>query len=611
METNTKPIKPKRDWKKILKSRKWDYALLALLFICSCTLLFFIIEFDIFYMDNLWKIIAILLVGNGICIGLLFFKQPDWLMWIRRLLILFLSGALLYASFSVDLMRNSLQAITKPETATTVNVSLLTKKDGGLRSVSSLSGKKIGIQNANDVTNAKYVKDELAKEEDLENEIYIESDNYSELYKKLQSGEIDALIMTDYFFKTLLKDEFPTIEEDIFLLKSYQKQKDIAMNLSGKDIRYEPFTVYIGGVDEGDDLTQDARSDVNIVLIVNPLANHIEMLSIPRDAFVPNPALNNQSDKLTHLGLNGIENSVKGLENVLNFPIDFYVKLNFFSVIEIIDAIGKIEVDVPATFCEQDEYRSFEEEDLICLNEGTQEVDGKQALGLARHRKTYGDIQRGKAQQEIIQGIIQELTTPSGILKMNDVMRIAPKYISTNMPMEQITNFISEQSSNLKPWTIDSLLLENGADASLLTASMPSTPLSVLLLNQFDIQNAFETYHTMFMQMKFNQFTFNLNDLKSDKNIPTFTSNAQVVWAGQNTNRYEQKEEEETTPEAPTPPVTPPVQEQPPVNTPTPPVETPVTPPVVDPTPPVEEPTPPAEEQPPNQSDSNQTNQNS
>ena len=74
---------------------------------------------------------------------------------------------------------------------------------------------------------------------------------------------------------------------------------------------------------------------------------------------------------------------MKGIEEVFGIEIDFYVKLNFFSVIDIIDAIGEIEVDVPIEFCEQDENRSFAQKDLICLKEGKQKVNGKQALALS------------------------------------------------------------------------------------------------------------------------------------------------------------------------------------------------------------------------------------
>ena len=58
----------------------------------------------------------------------------------------------------------------------------------------------------------------------------------------------------------------------------------------------------------------DGKCDVNILLMVNPKINKITTISIPRDSYVPNPALNYGSDKLTHLGNNGPENSIAGIE---------------------------------------------------------------------------------------------------------------------------------------------------------------------------------------------------------------------------------------------------------------------------------------------------------
>lgn len=516
----------------------WDIALAVIMGLLSCFIVYRINALSILSFQWIWKIGLVLVIINVIFILLLLLKGlANWIIWIRRGIVLLLCACLTYGSLFVNQLQASLEVITKPETATTVNVSLITKKDGGAKLLSELSGKKIGIQNANDTVNSSYVKEQLEKESDLKNVTYVEGLDYDTLYKKLLNEDIDALIITDYYFKTLLKDNYPTIEDDIFILKSYQKKRENDISTSNKDIRYEPFTVYIAGVDEGDDPSIDARSDVNIVLMVNPLANHIEMVSIPRDAFVPNPALSSHNDKLTHLGLSGIKNSMEGIENVFGFEIDYYVKLNFFSVIDIVDAIGLIEVDVPISFCEQDEYRSFAKDDLICLNKGKQKVNGKQALAFARHRKSYTDVMRGKAQQEVIKGIINVLTTPSGVANINNVLSIATKAVSTNMPMQQVTNFVSAQLDNLKPWTIHSILLENGADARLVTASMPGQELYVMLLNRADVQVAFDAYQSMLNQMQFNAFSFRLDSLNENK--AQLPDNGGVLWAGSNVSSYQ------------------------------------------------------------------------
>src|SRR5699024_6056960 len=132
------------------------------------------------------------------------------------------------------------------------------------------------------------------------------------------------------------------------------------------------FTFYISGVDSTGSPDQASRTDTNLLLIVNPRANQIQMVSLPRDGYMPNSALQYQNDKLTHTGIYGIEASVKTIENFYGFSIDYYARVSFDSLIEIIDAIGGIDVDVEISFCEQDENRSFAKEDQICLVKGKQ-----------------------------------------------------------------------------------------------------------------------------------------------------------------------------------------------------------------------------------------------
>ena len=178
------------------------------------------------------------------------------------------------------------------------------------------------------------------------------------------------------------------------------------MTASGPDIDVtkDTFTVYLSGLDNMGSPDQQTRSDTNLILIVNPKANHIDMVSLPRDGYIPNAAYDYKNDKLTHTGNDGIENSVETIQNFFGIPIDYYARVSFNSLIEIVDTIGGIDVDVEIDFCEQDENRSFKKEDLICLKKGKQHLNGKQALAYSRHRKTkgYDNAGRERAQQRII-----------------------------------------------------------------------------------------------------------------------------------------------------------------------------------------------------------------
>ncbi|MDE6196031.1 MAG: LCP family protein, partial [Erysipelotrichaceae bacterium] len=354
----------------------------------------------------------------------------------------------------------------------------------------------------------------------------------------LINDKIDALIITDSYLN-LLKKSFPTLEEDIRVVEVFQKQIEVTVSTSDKDIRYETFTVLISGIDDVGDPNVNKLSDVNMLLIVNPQAHKIQMVSFPRDAFVPNPALGNGNDKLTHTGNNGVENTLKAVETLLGLDIDFYAKVSFSSIIEVVNAIGGIEVDVELSFTEQDENRSFADSDIIHLEAGLQTINGRQALAYARHRYTdgYGDIGRTRAQQRVIQGIINKLLTPEGISKINNLLKIAQQFIGTNMPLQQITNFISYQLDRIKPWSIDSFTVE-ATGAMLTTASMGSNlPLSVQLLHKDSVQKILDVYTQLSNQMKMNTFSFDLDDLTKDQ--LTLPKNSNVVWAGMDTSAYQ------------------------------------------------------------------------
>ena len=187
----------------------------------------------------------------------------------------------------------------------------------------------------------------------------------------------------------------------------------------------------------------------------------------------------------------------------------------------IVDTLGGINANVAVTFCEQDENRSFAPEDLICLNQGEQTLNGKQALAYARHRKSYGDIERTMAQQEIIKGIINKVLSADGINKVPTLVEIGPKNVSTNIPMDLVKRLIKSEAEEIQPWTFETLHMENGYSDMYPTASMGADlPLSVYILNREDVRTVYRKYLQMFETMKLNEFAFRLDDLSDPVEYP-------------------------------------------------------------------------------------------
>ena len=294
-------------------------------------------------------------------------RLPLWAKVIRRIFIILLCACFSTTGFLLQKSKNVLDKIS----TTTVNkdgtvtqkteLYIVVLKDSNIKSVADLSQATIGFQNGTDKENANYIKAQLEKEVSVVSNV--EELDYTTLFNLLESGNIQALAISQSFYN-MSSATITGFKDKVKILTTYEKE--ITKEALKKDISKDPFTIYISGLDSMGSPDQQTRSDTNLLLIVNPRANHIDMISLPRDGLMPNTALNNSNDKLTHTGIFGIDASVETIENFYGIPIDFYARVSFNSVIEIVDSIGGINVDVEISFCEQDENRSFAKDDLIC-----------------------------------------------------------------------------------------------------------------------------------------------------------------------------------------------------------------------------------------------------
>lgn len=177
--------------------------------------------------------------------------------------------------------------------------------------------------------------------------------------------------------------------------------------------------------------TEQNRTDTMILCKVNFETGKIDILSIPRDSRV---MVNGKLDKINHAHhFGGLKLAMKTTRNFLNLDIDYYVRVNFFSVKDIVDALGGVEVDVPV--------KVDVAEDNVHLKPGKQILNGKQALQFARFRAGYteGDVGRVKAQQLLIKAMIKELTKPKNIAKIPQILEVVKKTVNTNIPFSTIT----------------------------------------------------------------------------------------------------------------------------------------------------------------------------
>ncbi|MFC5604133.1 LCP family protein [Sporosarcina koreensis] len=195
------------------------------------------------------------------------------------------------------------------------------------------------------------------------------------------------------------------------------------------------------GVDDSEKRMQGdshSRSDALLVATFNPEEKSVKLLSIPRDSYVYIPKVG-YKDKITHAhAFGGTHAAIESVEEMLDIPIDYYVKMNFNAFIEVVDALGGITVDVPYNRLEKDEN----DKNTIQLVKGQQQLlDGRHALALARTRKLDSDLERGKRQQEILQAIIKEMVSVKSITKYGDVIEAVGDNMKTDMTFKEMTSF--------------------------------------------------------------------------------------------------------------------------------------------------------------------------
>lgn len=221
--------------------------------------------------------------------------------------------------------------------------------------------------------------------------------------------------------------------------KSY---KPIDRDTKNTNVELENTSILFIGVDDSEKRKESgsSRSDALMLATFNKEEKSIKLLSIPRDSYVHIPEKDIYT-KITHAhAYGGVKLTLETVEELLDVPVDYYVKMNFNAFIDVINALDGVKVDVPFTFSEQD---SEDHAKAITLQKGLQELDGEEALAFARTRKIDSDIQRGLRQQQIFKAILAKGSSIKSITNYTDVMEAVGKNMSTDLTFGQMKSFIS------------------------------------------------------------------------------------------------------------------------------------------------------------------------
>ena len=345
-----------------------------------------------------------------------------------------------YAWMLVSRVNNSIEQIVETESEESISASFIiyTESVGSpIIQIDDLSGKKVGVLSGTHMS-------EVAQKR-LENEgitaTIVNYTNSIEEFTALINGEIDAAVLPPTYATTIGEDE--NLKTFVDKTKSILNFSDTvttsAQEGSNKDLTKDPFTVLLTGENEG-------LADTIILMSVNPVSMKITMTSIARDSYVPITCNGYGKSKINAAHYTSEGCMVDTVENLTGVHIDYTVEFNFASVIQIVDAVGGVDVDITESFDAQS--WDIESDSLVVYHieaGDNQHLNGQLALGYARERHAFadGDFARQRHQQEIISKVIAKIMALKDPNMAVSVLEAAGENVKTNISVEQLLNFVT------------------------------------------------------------------------------------------------------------------------------------------------------------------------
>jgi LCP family protein required for cell wall assembly len=398
--------------------------------------------------------------------------------------------ALFIAFFYMNKTFNFLNKFTSILDYETKNYYVIALKDSNYNDIKDLNNKKMGYTKGLDESIDKALE-ELKKNISISASNY---DGYGELLENLDNKEIDSVLILNSYYDMLNENdsEDEEVSEEKYKIVHKITIKEKAKEVEKKDVNVtkEPFNVYISGIDTYGNISDKTRSDVNILMSVNPKTHKILLINIPRDYYVE-IADEGKKDKLTHAGTRGVNVSAKTIEKLLDVEINYYVKVNYNALINLVDALGGVDVYSEYNFSSYELHHRFKV--------GYNHVNGKQALDFARTRKAFkgGDRVRGENQQRMIEAIVKKASSASILVKYDDILKALDGSFVTNISTNSIMSLVNMQLDKMPSWKFDTYSL-NGSDSMQATDYWQKSPLYVMIPDEETVNEAKQKIQEVF-----------------------------------------------------------------------------------------------------------------
>lgn len=455
--------------KKKKKNKRLISKFMTIFMIISLALLIFqIIKLNLLPAKLIVLVSLVMIILCLIIILIFHFKAKKFLPRILAgFVALCMCVGLAYGNYFIYKTDDTFDVVTSLADSKATTTSIVVLKSSSIKKEKDLKGKTIGtILDMDKVATKRMLKDLDSDNIKYKTKDYSTLDDMMEAF---YAGEVDAICLNEKYRDILHESEayfnFQTDSRVVHQNVHYTKvEKNDNPSDPVNDISKDAFTVLVSGNDSYGSLQDsNTRSDANLLLTVNPKTGTILMTSIPRDYYVElvcpedDPELacpEGSSDKLTHSGLMGVKSTEETIEKALGIKINYNVRINFSSVVNLVDALDGIDLDI----------KKGEEVDIFYVNSqpglsvGKHHVDGETALAFARERHAYldGDNQRVRNQQKVFKAIFKRIVSPKMITNYGKFMDALAVAFDTNLSGDEISNFVKYELNNMPDWKIES-----------------------------------------------------------------------------------------------------------------------------------------------------------
>ncbi len=442
-------------------------------------------------------LIILLLLGLAVVIGILTYKTDRKLAFVLgACMAVALIAVLIYGITALWKISATLDAITTTTTET-AEVALYVLDQDEAESLTDLINDTFGIISELDRTNTDLAVAQI--NQTLSTTITTaEYDSITELVDALLAGEVRAIVVNVAYVDLLEDlDDYADVPNQLREISMFSVVTQIEMSVDSRadgaeaavetdiDIEQSAFILYISGSDSRTGLSSKARSDVNIIAVVNTDTRQILLISTPRDFYVPLSISNGVKDKLTHAGIYGVQVSMDTLAMLYDVEIDYYFKICFQGVVGIVDALGGVSV--------YSEYAFTSSHSGYTFTVGYNDVTGDMALDFVRERYAFatGDRQRGKNQMALIRAVVKKACSPSILTGYSSILDSVSANFETNISAESITALVSRQLAFEEEWNIVTYSV-NGSDGRGKTYSAPNYNAYVMIPDESTVATAKE-----------------------------------------------------------------------------------------------------------------------